>query len=805
MLKKFAWLSALRVIDLAVDKTVKILYFLCLLRLVPRNDIGVLGAAEGYVAIFAFGLLNFSSIWLRDVPRRQIDFNRAFSAGVAFWTLKAVVLLGLAAVTAGLLGKHDPASGIGVVMWLMLAALLLLALRDMCRDAFLVRGRQTMGTLLGLALNGLQLAALGLLIRRPSVTTYLALLVGANVVSAAIWYIVCRRALRLTVDLRGTGALIWSSLSDFVLWNHLNNAVIDLLLSIGASVLSYVAPLTVVGSYTVAVKLGVFSTLVPGILASVMLLSFSQAGTVGERIQALRRLTILMAFLGLGQFFVACWVGPLVLRWFMPSGAVAEVFQSTVWILAGTSLLVAAWPIWMLAASTRSQRDLTLNVFLPGGLIGIACITAGAVLSGAIGTAMGTSAGLAAVAWLLLNYLHRHRDELCCYEELPIEFGRLFVRKNPMKKAIRLIRRFSGQDFPPFIYKGHLNSEVPIFIYHSIRPESFEVVLKFLKRNGYETLTAADCWRSTYPRGARRVLLTFDDGDASLYTVAYPLLKRYGFRATGFLVPDFYASSSAQDERDASARYLTWDQVETMYGSGVIDVQSHSLTHAKIFVGPRLEGFLHPDVPAWWSHEVIVRHEGEDRRLDELPWGTPIYEMRPRLQDRPRYFDDEALRRHCVAYVAEHGGEAFFLQKHWTRALYGVAETYVRANGIEAAFESLEQQRRAIVREVVDSKTALEQRLRGHQVQGFCAPWNTCGVLAVEALAQTGYRALFGGFREDIIFPQSTEWPKQLAFLPRLEGDFLWRLPGEGRRSLTSLWCSKIQRMLTKEQDDAAY
>ena len=46
MLKKFAWLSALRVIDLAVDKTVKILYFLCLLRLVPRNDIGVLGAAE---------------------------------------------------------------------------------------------------------------------------------------------------------------------------------------------------------------------------------------------------------------------------------------------------------------------------------------------------------------------------------------------------------------------------------------------------------------------------------------------------------------------------------------------------------------------------------------------------------------------------------------------------------------------------------------------------------------------------------------------------------------------------------------
>jgi peptidoglycan/xylan/chitin deacetylase (PgdA/CDA1 family) len=40
------------------------------------------------------------------------------------------------------------------------------------------------------------------------------------------------------------------------------------------------------------------------------------------------------------------------------------------------------------------------------------------------------------------------------------------------------------------------------------------------------------------------VIITFDDGDLSLYAIVYPLFRQYELEATIFLVPNFIGESA---------------------------------------------------------------------------------------------------------------------------------------------------------------------------------------------------------------------------------------------------------------------
>src|SRR4029079_19020506 len=84
--------------------------------------------------------------------------------------------------------------------------------------------------------------------------------------------------------------------------------------------------------------------------------------------------------------------------------------------------------------------------------------------------------------------------------------------------------------------RGH----VPVFVFHSLEKERFARQLAFLADHGYVNLGADQYLavldgRETAPE--RAVLLTFDDGRGSLWTVGGPLLRRHGMKGVVFLVP----------------------------------------------------------------------------------------------------------------------------------------------------------------------------------------------------------------------------------------------------------------------------
>jgi peptidoglycan/xylan/chitin deacetylase (PgdA/CDA1 family) len=125
---------------------------------------------------------------------------------------------------------------------------------------------------------------------------------------------------------------------------------------------------------------------------------------------------------------------------------------------------------------------------------------------------------------------------------------------------------------------------VPILCYHrfgqragrmTVSAAAFEAQMEYLANNGYRVVPLAALARFFEGKEAlpkRSVVITIDDGYASTYDAAFPILKKFGFPATVFLYTDFVGAGDA----------LTWPQMQEMTRSGLIEIQPHSKTHSNL-------------------------------------------------------------------------------------------------------------------------------------------------------------------------------------------------------------------------------
>jgi peptidoglycan/xylan/chitin deacetylase (PgdA/CDA1 family) len=80
--------------------------------------------------------------------------------------------------------------------------------------------------------------------------------------------------------------------------------------------------------------------------------------------------------------------------------------------------------------------------------------------------------------------------------------------------------------------------------------------------------------RALEPVPDKLLVLTFDDSVASHYTVARPLLKRYGFGASFFITEGFSFRTNKKD-------YMTWEQIAELHRDG-FEVGNHTRDHLSI-------------------------------------------------------------------------------------------------------------------------------------------------------------------------------------------------------------------------------
>lgn len=148
-------------------------------------------------------------------------------------------------------------------------------------------------------------------------------------------------------------------------------------------------------------------------------------------------------------------------------------------------------------------------------------------------------------------------------------------------------------------YLEHRRDRIPILLYHRIIstraaeagavPDGemiwvsydtrFAEQMDYLKAHGYTTIDPDDyvAIRSgRVPVPSKPVMVTFDDGYLSNYTLAFPALKRNGQKAVIFVPPepDDYTRSIVRGVDG----FLGEEQMRELVANGVA-IQSHTLTH----------------------------------------------------------------------------------------------------------------------------------------------------------------------------------------------------------------------------------
>ena len=91
--------------------------------------------------------------------------------------------------------------------------------------------------------------------------------------------------------------------------------------------------------------------------------------------------------------------------------------------------------------------------------------------------------------------------------------------------------------------------------------------LQWLKDHGYTTLLPSELAAGT-PLPERAVLITFDDGYADNYRLAYPILQEFQAKA----VISMIVRRTAEGKPD----FLTWDMCREMAASGLVEFGSHT-------------------------------------------------------------------------------------------------------------------------------------------------------------------------------------------------------------------------------------
>ena len=107
----------------------------------------------------------------------------------------------------------------------------------------------------------------------------------------------------------------------------------------------------------------------------------------------------------------------------------------------------------------------------------------------------------------------------------------------------------------------------------SVLPDRFEKHLAYLKEKGYRPVSLKDFWlyrcgKTELPK--KCAAITFDDGFKNFFDFARPLLKKYGYSATVFLVTD------KMDSEDRS--FLSWAQARRLTEEG-FSLGAHTLSH----------------------------------------------------------------------------------------------------------------------------------------------------------------------------------------------------------------------------------
>ncbi len=134
---------------------------------------------------------------------------------------------------------------------------------------------------------------------------------------------------------------------------------------------------------------------------------------------------------------------------------------------------------------------------------------------------------------------------------------------------------------------------IPILAYHKIHnnfdlgitrisPDQFENQIKYLFQSGFQTISLYEYIKNkTYDE--KKIIITFDDGYESVFEHAFPVLSKYKFTATLFVITEFIGKLNKWDYNSGiiKSRHCNWEQIQRLISAGW-EIGSHTTSHRSL-------------------------------------------------------------------------------------------------------------------------------------------------------------------------------------------------------------------------------
>ena len=165
---------------------------------------------------------------------------------------------------------------------------------------------------------------------------------------------------------------------------------------------------------------------------------------------------------------------------------------------------------------------------------------------------------------------------------IPDDFGTYVTADTPEDYFLNVLS-------PKPLSQDEISTQVPILMYHHlsedvtnsemVSPEQFEAQIRALSEAGY-TGVSFDELQAYVLRGEplpeKPVVITFDDGYRSNYTLAYPILQKYNMKAAIFVIGVSFGKDHYKDTDYAITPHFGAAEAAEMAASGLVSIQSHT-------------------------------------------------------------------------------------------------------------------------------------------------------------------------------------------------------------------------------------
>jgi len=119
---------------------------------------------------------------------------------------------------------------------------------------------------------------------------------------------------------------------------------------------------------------------------------------------------------------------------------------------------------------------------------------------------------------------------------------------------------------------------------YTVSPNEFERHLKLIRYFNYQTVTMSELYELLVNGNpiSRVIALTFDDGYADNNKYAFPLLKKYGMKATVFPIINYIGKKNDWNRNErVTFEHMNWDEIRECLKYGM-EIGSHTINHLRL-------------------------------------------------------------------------------------------------------------------------------------------------------------------------------------------------------------------------------